>query len=487
MTIDQQINEAIAPISQAVAKIIFYAVNINGVDVPVVVLWLCAAAIIMTVWMNFINLRGFKHAIGMVLGHYEEPNAKGAISHFRALATALSGTVGLGNIAGVAVAISLGGPGATFWMILVGLLGMSTKFVECTLGVKYRILHRDGSPAGGPMHYLSKGLAEEGYPLLGKWLAIIFCVMCLGGTIGGGNMFQANQAFQQLVNVTGGQQSMFYAQGWMFGVFLAVMVGLVIIGGIKRIALVTGRLVPFMCGIYVLACLYVLAVHYADIPTAINTIITQAFAPVAVAGGFIGVLINGVRRALFSNEAGVGSSPIAHATVKTKRPITEGFTALLEPFIDTVVICTMTALVIVITGAYQQTGLDGVTLTSSAFGGVISWFPYLLAFVVFMFAYSTMISWSYYGVVSFRYLFGDTKQNDLIFKIIFCAFTIIGASMNLSAVIDFTDSMFFAMTVPNIIGLYILAPKVKKELDQYWKDLKSGKIKRYKGKWRLLG
>ncbi|MDZ7704026.1 MAG: alanine/glycine:cation symporter family protein [Trueperaceae bacterium] len=477
--IDQAINDAIGPIADAISGIIFYSVPFFGTSLPLILVWLLAGAVIFTFYFGFINFRGFKHAIELVRGDYSDPNDAGEVSHFQALTTALSGTVGLGNIAGVAVAVAIGGPGATFWMIIAGLLGMSSKFLECTLGVKYRNEYPDGTVSGGPMYYLSKGFAERNMAGVGKFLAVFFAIMTIGGTLGGGNMFQANQAYQQTVSVTGGDASFFADKGWLFGLILAVIVGVVIIGGISRIAKVTERIVPFMAAVYVGAALIILVINFQQIPAAFGTIITSAFGTTAVAGGFVGVLITGFQRAAFSNEAGIGSAAIAHSAVRTKEPLTEGFVALLEPFIDTVVICTMTALVIVITGTYTQTGLGGVELTSAAFESTISWFPIVLAFAVIMFAFSTMISWSYYGTKAVTYIFGETQVAALTYRIIFCIFVVLGATLDLGAVIAFSDAMIFAMALPNLIGLYLLAPTVKRELNSYLARLKSGEIKKF--------
>lgn len=477
--IDEAINQAIAPISSAVASTVFYSVPIAGTQFPLIVGWLVVAATIFTIYFGFIQFRSFGHAIALVKGDYADPDDAGEVSHFQALATALSGTVGLGNIAGVAVAVSLGGAGATFWMILAGLLGMASKFTECTLGVKYRNEYPDGSVSGGPMYYLSKGLAEKGKAGLGKVLAIFFAVCCIGGALGGGNMFQANQAFQQFVNVTGGVDSFFADKGWLFGLAVALVVGSVIIGGIKSIARVTEKVVPFMAALYVGAAIIIILVNVDQVAWAFGEIIRGAFTAEGVAGGAIGALIQGFRRAAFSNEAGIGSASIAHAAVRTKEPITEGMVSLLEPFIDTVVICTMTALVIIITGKLS-TDLTGVELTSAAFGASISWFPYILAIAVILFAFSTMLSWSYYGLKAWTYMVGENKSMELIFKLTFCAFVVLGASMNLGPVIDFSDSMIFAMGLANIVGLYFLMSVVKGELERYQSKLRSGAIRKVK-------
>lgn len=465
--LDERINEFVQPATDLVSEIVFFAIPFTAdgsVSMPLVIIFLLVAALVFTIYFRFINIRGFRLAINTVRGKYTDPTDTGEVSHFQALTAALSGTVGLGNIAGVAVAISLGGPGATFWMILAGLLGMSSKFVECTLGVRYREVGVDGTVFGGPMYYLSKGLSQRGYTKAGKVLAIFFAVMCVGGSFGGGNMFQANQAAVQFNNMIGSGSNF---AGFAFGVVLAILVAIVIIGGIKRIGAVTERVVPFMCGVYVLAALIVIVVNYQMVPAAFNSIISGAFTPIGIAGGFVGVLVQGFRRAAFSNEAGVGSAAIAHSAVRTEYPASEGIVALLEPFIDTVVVCTMTALVIIITNNYNVEGISGVDLTSRAFETVLPWFPYVLTVAVILFAFSTMLSWSYYGLQSWMYLFGRGKMADFTYKVLFCIFIVVGSAASLGAVIDFSDAMIFAMAVPNLIGLFILMPVVKQEFIRY--------------------
>ena len=446
--------------------------SIQEKHIPFIVVWLVIGALFFTLRMGFINFRGFGHAIDLAKGKYDNPSAPGQVTHFQALATAVSGTVGLGNIAGVAVAVSLGGAGATFWMIIAGLLGMSSKFVECTLGVKYRHINEDGRVFGGPMNYLRYGLEKRGMKGFGKVLAIVFAILGVGASFGGGNMFQANQSFEQL----SGQIPMLQGQGFWFGIVSAILVGAVIIGGIRSIAKVTEKVVPFMAAIYVLACFIVIGVNFENIGLAFKAIWDGAFSPSALKGGIIGVLIVGFQRAAFSNEAGVGSAAIAHSTAKTNHPPSEGFVALLEPFIDTVVICTLTALVLIFTGMHEVDGLAGAQLTSDAFASVISWFPYVLAFAVFMFAFSTMISWSYYGMRSWTYLFGRSHRSELIYKFVFLVFVVIGSSISLGAVLDFSDMMILAMAFPNIIGLYILSGEVKVDLDDYLRKLKAGEL-----------
>jgi AGCS family alanine or glycine:cation symporter len=491
--IDAVVNEIFGNATGWFVSLIF--APLPGTSFPWIVLWLVTGATVFTLYFGFIQFRSIGHSIALVKGDYSDPNDAGEVSHFQALATALSGTVGLGNIAGVAVAVSIGGPGATFWMILAGLMGMASKFTECTLGVKYRNEYKDGSVSGGPMYYISKGFAERGIPG-GKFLAGLFAVFCILGALGGGNMFQANQAHAQLTQVIGTYP------GWITGIIFAALVFVVIVGGIKSIARVTDKIVPIMGILYVSAALVILLVNADKIGWAFGQIIEGAFTGLGVAGGLVGALIQGFKRAAFSNEAGVGSAAIAHSAVQTNEPITEGYVSLLEPFIDTVVICTMTALVIIITGQLMQdpeTGLyilneagtimtadgsSGVALTSAAFGSAFSWFPILLAVAVILFAFSTMISWSYYGLKAWTYLFGESKNAELTFKIIFCVFVVIGAAANLGPVIDFSDAAIFAMAVANIIGLYFLMPIVKRELLSYQKRLKSGEIVKFKDRKR---
>lgn len=487
--IDAAVNEAFGFATGWFVNLIF--APIPGTSFPWIVLWLVVGASVFTLYFGFVQFRNIGHSIALVKGDYSNPNDAGEVSHFQALATALSGTVGLGNIAGVAVAVSIGGAGATFWMILAGLLGMASKFTECTLGVKYRNEYKDGSVSGGPMYYISKGFAERGIPG-GKILAGLFAVFCILGAFGGGNMFQANQAHAQISQLTGDYP------GWITGIIFASLVFAVIVGGIKSIARVTDKIVPIMGLLYVGAALIILILNADKIGWAFGQIFEGAFTGLGVAGGIVGALIQGFKRAAFSNEAGVGSAAIAHSAVQTNEPITEGFVSLLEPFIDTVVICTMTALVIIITqqlvidpttGMYVLTeggrimtadGSSGVALTSAAFGSNISWFPYILAIAVVLFAFSTMISWSYYGLKAWTYLFGEGKNAELTFKVIFCLFIIVGAAASLGPVIDFSDAAIFAMAVANIIGLYFLMPIVKQELNSYMSRLKSGEIKKYK-------
>lgn len=478
--LDQRIAAAFKPTADAVSGFVFAAIQIGGHQVPWILSWLIVAGVFCTLYFRFINIRGMAQGFRIIRGDYADPHHKGDTSHFQALATALSGTVGLGNIAGVAVAIALGGPGATLWMIVAAFLGMATKFCECTLAVKYRRELENGSVSGGPMYYLRMGIAAE-YPRL-KPLAVVlgfvFAVVALFGTVGSGNFFQVNSAYQQVLLITGGEQSFLYGKAWLFGVAMAILVGVVVIGGIKRIARVTDKLVPFMAALYLVAGAIVILANAEHVPAALLAIVEGAFSPEGIAGGVVGVILQGFRRAAFSNEAGIGSAPIAHASVKTGEPLTEGLVALWEPFIDTVIICTMTALVIVISDARViAPEATGVALTSAAFGTVMPWFPAVLAVVVLLFAYSTMISYCYYGTKAAAYLFGEGQKVELTYKLFYLALTVVGVTMNFDQLVDFADAIYFLMAVPNVIGLYLLAPVVRREMNSYFARVRSGDIR----------
>jgi AGCS family alanine or glycine:cation symporter len=516
--LDERINEAFQPVTDATTNVVFFTVNIGGQEVPFVVILLALGALFFTLTFGFVNLRRFGLAIKVVRGKYDDlekdaipvkPSVNvadgdivdtikkeshhGEVNHFQALATAVSGTVGLGNIAGVAVAIAIGGPGATFWMIICGLLGMSSKFVECTLGVKYRDIDKNGVVYGGPMYYLKKGFAEKKMAGIGKFLAALFAILCVGGSLGGGNAFQSNQAAQQISSMTGMTGA---SSGFIIGLVLATITGIVIIGGIKKIATVTEKIVPFMAILYIVASLIIIFANFSFIDNAFAMIFNEAFSPRAGLGGLMGVLIIGFRRAAFSNEAGAGSASIAHSAVRTKYPASEGVVSLLEPFIDTVVICTMTALVIIMfnkDGVMFPYGGDGrgavvlndggasvsgVDLTSIAYNEVIPHFSYVLTIAIVLFAFSTMISWSYYGLQAWKYLFGRGKVADLLYKVLFLAFVVIGASVSLSAVTDFSDAMILAMVFPNMIGLLFLFPRVREEMNRYLTAIKNFKNKK---------
>ena len=481
--IDASINAAVQPITNLLSSFIFYEVEIFGALMPLIVLWLIGAAIFFTGYFNFLNLSGFKHAFQLLRGDYSRPDYQGELTHFQALSTAVSGTVGIGNIAGVAIVISIGGPGATFWLIIAGLLGMSTKFAECVAGVMYRKVNTDGSISGGPMYYLEAGLHQKNLSWLAKPMGLFYAIAIVVGCLGIGNMFQSNQAFQQFIFITGGEASYFVDKGWLFGSILAVIVGLVVIGGIKGIAKVTSKLIPFMTLTYVIGALLVIVMNAERVPWAISAILTEAFNPSAMSGGMLGIMILGFQRAAFSNEAGIGSAAIAHATVKTQEPVTEGYVGLMEPFIDTVIICTLTALVILTTvyePAMANQGVQGIALTSKAFSSTLSWSVIPLSFIAILFAFSTILSWSYYGLKGWTYIVGESAWAENIFKIFFCIFIALGCTINLTAVLDFSDAVIFVVALPNILGLYILAPVIKSELANYQKRLKSGEIKNFK-------
>ncbi|PWH87237.1 amino acid carrier protein [Brumimicrobium oceani] len=442
-------------------------------NIPFIVVWLILGSIFFTLRLKFVNITGFKHSIELARGKYDDPNAPGTITHFQAMATAVSATVGLGNIAGVAVAISLGGAGATFWMFVAGFFGMSLKFAECTLGVKYRIIDDEGRIFGGPMNYLRYGLEKKNMKKLGKFLAVFFALLGIGASFGGGNMLQSNQAFK----IVSEEIPFLEGHGFWFGIGFALLVGAVIIGGIKSIAKVTARVVPVMAILYVVGCLVVIGHHFEYLGGAFLAIFDGAFSAEALKGGFIGVLIIGLQRAAFSSEAGVGSAAIAHSTSKTNNPIADGFTALVEPFIDTMIVCTMTALVLIFTGMHEtNSGMGGVEITADAFGSVVSWFPSVLAVAVFLFAFSTMVSWSYYGMRSWTFLFGKSKQSEMIYKVLYLVFVVVGASVSLGAVLSFADMMILAMSFPNIIGLYIMSGEIKTDMEIYWQKLKDGEL-----------
>ena len=486
--LDKRIDEAFKPISDFFSDVVFFEIA----GYPFVIFLLVGSAAFFTIYFGFPNIRYFWTSINVVRGKYDEiektdsDSKDGEVSHFQALATAVSGTVGNGNIAGVALAIALGGPGATFWMIVCGLLGMSTKFVECTLGVYYRDVDDDGVVYGGPMYYISKGLKSKGFATLGKVAGALFAIFCIGGSFGGGNAAQSNQATIVLKDLFGYDSTF---AGAMIGIVLATFVGIIIIGGIKRIASVTEKIVPFMALLYILACIYILGINFSFIDDAIALIIKEAFNPTAVGvGGIIGVLMVGFKRAAFSNEAGAGSASIAHSAVKTKYAASEGLVALLEPFIDTVVICTMTALVIITfnsTGAFVYGGdgmggvmidgamYEGAGITSKAFAQYIPYSDVFLTIAVVLFAVSTMISWSYYGLQSWKFLFGRGKAADMTYKILFLVFVVIGAAASMNSIWAFSDAMIFAMVFPNMIGLYFLFPIVKEQLSKYLDAIKS--------------
>ena len=478
---DEKIDRYFAPFSDAFSNFVFTSIGTEDVKVPILIILLIFASIFCTIYLKGIGIWGFKHSLHQIFikpRFNEAKNDKdGEVSSLGALATALSGTVGLGNIAGVAIAISVGGPGAMFWMAFGAIFGMALKFSEVTLALKYRRFNADGSVSGGPMFYIAHGLTRHNLRWLGQPLAMLFALMCVPGSFGGGCMMQINQATQQVINITGGESSFFAAHSWVFGVVVSIIVGLVIVGGIKSIANVTSKIVPTMCSLYLISAIIIIVMNFAHVPACIAAIIKGAFFPQAVAGGIAGTIVMGLRRSIQSNESGSGSAPIAYAAVKTKEPVSQGFVSLIEPFFDTVIICSMTAFVIIITGQYLNytDGMTGVQLTSAAFASVFSFFPYILACVIILFAISTIISWAYYGQKAWEYIFGTGFKRTKLYQIIFCIFIIIGSSMNLNSVVDFSDATMLAMALPNLIAIFILLKEIKADTITYCKrhDIKS--------------
>jgi len=470
-------------INAYLASILFWDVLPGPSEMPFIVAWLIVGAVFLTLRFNFVNLRMMRHAFQILRGSYRPKDQPGEVTPFQALSTALSATVGLGNIAGVAIAISLGGPGATFWMIVAGFLGMTSKFTEVTLAQMYREFRPDGHVMGGAMEYLSKGLAEKGLPRLGKWLAILFALLTIGGSLGAGNAFQLSQSMGAVQN----EILFFRDYPLAYGLAMAFAVGVVIIGGLRRIAHTAEAVVPFMVLLYLSACLWILIGNAERIPEALGRIVSEAFSPIAVAGGMVGVIVQGFKRAVFSSEAGVGSAAIAHSAAKVRYPIQQGFVALYEPFIDTILICTMTALVIVITGVYNAPehallveSRNGAALTAAAFGSVVSWFPTLLTVCVMLFAYSTMISWSYYGERCWTYVFGE--RLSLLYRLIFIAFTVMASITSAGNILDFSDLLILSMAFPNFIALYLLHGKVRAALVDYREKLRTGALDREWGR-----
>ncbi len=460
----------------------------TGVKLPFLVIWLGLGAIFYTFYHGWINVRGFRHAIQIVRGKWAAPDDEGDIPPFRALTSALSATVGLGNIAGVAIAMVSGGPGALFWMMFLGLFGMTSKFHESTLAQIFRTQNADGTISGGPMFFLDRGLREVHPALapLGKILAVVFAVFLMGAALGGGNMFQSNQAFegffsQFIAPHVSGQQAVEVRENASigFGLVMAVAVGVVVIGGIGRIGAATSILVPVMAVIYVAACLAIIGLNITRVPGLIAEVVVQALGFHAMAGGLLGVLVIGFQRAAFSSEAGIGSSAVAHAAAKTHEPVQEGLVASLEPFVDTIVICFMTGMVVLITGVYQTAGDEvvGTAVTLAAFkqaavfGG---WFPYILSISVVLFAFSTQIAWCYYGERAWGYLFGI--KSVIVFRLVFVGCVFVGAVASLGSVLDSADLMLLSCALPNILGGIILAPRVRRRLRTYWARYQSGEM-----------
>ena len=459
MNVDQTINAWLAPIADWFGTVIFYSVPVGEAKLPLILVWLIMGGIVCTLAFRFVNLRGFRHSLRVIRGDYSQRDHPGEASPFQALSTAVSGTVGLGSIGGVAIAVSLGGPGAAFWMVVAGFLGMSTKFAEVTLAVKHRVVRPDGTVSGGAMYYVPIALQKIGMPRLGKFLAVVFCVAAVGGSL---TIFQVNQAWVQFHAVTG------FEQGFLFGVVIAAWVAFVLFGGVRRIVQWTDKLSPFMCLLYVAACLVVLGANYTGLPDAFATIFREAFAPTAVSGGMVGALIQGFRRASFANEAGLGSAPMAHATVRTSEPMSQGFAALMEPFLDTVIICLLTALVVVVTGVYQTSTSDGIALTSDAFATVVPWFPIVLAVVAILFALSTVLAWGYYGEQAWTFMFTGARKSRYAYRVLLCAALAVAPVFERDQVTSIVDSLTFSGAIPNLIAVYLLLPELRAELAGYW-------------------
>jgi alanine or glycine:cation symporter, AGCS family len=460
MTVDETINAWLAPIADWLGKVVFYAVPVAGAELPLILVWLIAGGVVCTLAFRFVNLRGFGHSLRVIRGDYSQRTSPGEASPFQALSTAVSGTVGLGAIGGVAIAVTLGGPGAAFWMVVAGFLGMSTKFAEVTLAVKYRKVRPDGTVSGGAMYYVPIALERRGWPRLGKFLAGFFCVAAVGGSL---TIFQVNQAYVQFNAVTG------FDQAFVFGLVIAVWIGFVLFGGVKRIVQWTDKLSPLMCLLYIVACAVVLGANAANVPGALLTIVREAFAPEAVTGGVIGALIAGFRRAAFANEAGLGSAPMAHATVRTNEPMSQGFAALMEPFLDTVIICLATALVVVVSGVYQTSSAEGIALTSDAFATVVPWFPIVLAVVAILFALSTVLSWGYYGEQAWTWLFGERQPSRVAYRLFLCAVLSVAGTFDINQLTNIVDSLNFSMAIPNLIAVYLLLPELRADLADYWR------------------
>lgn len=473
---DQWVEAHLGPIAESLSSIVFSTISVAGTGVPLIVIWTAVASLFFTIYLRFINIRALGLAFRHARGDFSDPNARGEISHFKAVATAVSGTVGVGNIGGVAVAISLGGPGAAFWLFVAGLLSMSTKLVECTLGVKYRRYNEDGSVSGGPMFYMEAYFRERGRPWLGKGLGMFYAAALVIGCLGIGNMWQSNQAFAQVLVITGGEESLLAGRGWLFGLALAAVIAAVIIGGIRSIARVAAVLVPIMGLIYVVAALVVIGLSAEHIPGALALVMSDAFTGQAASGGILGAMVIGFQRALFSNEAGIGSASIAHSAVKTEVPASEGITALLEPLIDTVIICSLSSLVILTTAIPQGlmgSELVGIELTSAAFAWHFSWAPYVIAVAALLFAFSSALAWSYYGLKGWSYLVGEGRLRAIFFQMIFCGFIALGCMLEIRAVLDFSDAMTFLIALPNILMLYLFAPMVRRDVSQYIAAIKA--------------
>lgn len=468
--VDAFMDNTVAPVSDAIAKVIFTTVPLPGGEIPIIILWILFAGIFFTIYFKGVAIWGLKHAVEQLVSPTNKGDGSGEVSSFQALATALSGTIGIGSIAGVAISISIGGPGAAFWIFFGAILGMSIKFAEATLAVRYRRFNLDGSISGGPMHYIAHGLTRKNMRWLGQPLSVLFAILCIGGGITGGNMIQINQTAHQIVFITGKETSIFHDCTWIIGLIVAVLIWLVVVGGIKSIAKVTTILTPSMCLLYIVSGLIVIAANIPQIPHALMLILREAFHPTAVAGGFFGIVVIGLRRSVQSNEAGTGAAAIVYATAQTKEPVSQGFVALLETFL-TGILCLFTSFAIVFSGVLDNTTIgqiSGIELASNAFQSVISFFPIILSIIAVLFALSTLISWAYYGQKAWTFLLGEGKKRVLLFNVIYCAFIVIGSCLNVQSIINITDAMMLAMSIPNLIAIYILAPEIKKALNDYY-------------------
>ncbi|MDO5499484.1 MAG: alanine/glycine:cation symporter family protein [Propionibacteriaceae bacterium] len=475
-SVDQTIQTAFGPFVDLLERIVFFSIPLGSAQAPIVVIWLLAAGVFLTVYLRVRPIGDAVQTARVIRGQLTRRSDPGEVSSFQALATELSGTIGLGNIAGVAVAISIGGPGAALWIILAGVLGMAVKMAEATLSQMFRRIDENGKVSGGPMYYLKDGLASIGRPKLGSALAFVYAFCFMFASLGAGNIFQSNQLAAHIVDSTGGDASIFSGRTWIIGLALAVITGLVIIGGIRTIAKWTSRLVPAMSSLYALCVIIILGANLEQVPAAFGLIVTGAFNPEGVSGGIVGVAIIGIQRALFSNVAGVGTAGLAHSVSKNRRPTEEGLVAAWEPFVDSVIVCTMTALAIIVTGQYLNTEANGVLLTTNAFATVHSLFPILLSVCIILFAFSTILSYSYYGQKAAGYLFKGSRRAEMAYNALYLAMIVIGAAVSLETVVRFSDAMFFLVAIPNLLGIYFLARPLKREIEGYRAAARQGLI-----------
>ncbi len=465
--LDKEIDKYVTPVSEKVSGIMFFPVTLLGVEIPVIILWILAAGLFFTFYFRWIGIWGLKHSFE-ILSKPKENTAEGEISPLGALMSALSGTVGLGTIAGVAISISIGGPGAALWIMFGAVLGMTLKFAEVSLSLKYRKFLPDGTVAGGPMHFIAHGLTRRKMRWLGQPLAVVFAWLCIGGALTGGNMIQINQTTRQIINIAGGETGILHGYNWLIGLVCAILMGMIIIGGVKVITKVAMKAVPFMIYLYLFAGIIILIANWHNLPYTFYIMVKEAFFPSSVAGGIIGIMIIGMRRSVQTNEAGTGSAPIVYAPAQTDEPISQGFIALIEPFL-TGLVCLLSAGIIVSSGVYKNytTGVTGIELTSSAFESIFPWFKYILSVIVILFALTTLISWAYYGQKAWNYIVGEGKKRTLFYQLWFLTFTVLGAIMNVNTVINLTDSMMLGMAVPNCLAMYIMAKELKEDLIKY--------------------